>query len=111
MTPIEMLRAFQNKGKGKLAFVGHPASAGMGLTLTASPTIIWYSLPFSGEDFQQMCNRIDRPGSIGNNMRYYLHLPTDYLVLHNLRGKLGLQAITMGDRITADDIKKALNGL
>ncbi len=108
MKPLDMLRSFQNKGQGKLVFVGHPGSAGMGLTLTASPTIIWWSLPFNGEDFIQASDRIHRVGCTGALYIYYFNLPTDELVYINLKTKIDLQAITLGSYISKEDIEKVL---
>lgn len=99
--PTDMLERFQNlDDETRIVFVGHPGSAGMGLTLTASPSIVYYSNDFNGESRIQSMARIDRPGSRGNNIFDLVHLPTDQLVLNNIQKKLDLQAMTLGD-ITA----------
>jgi hypothetical protein len=81
----------------RVAFIGQPGAAGMGLTLTASPVIIYYSNDFNAESRIQSEDRIHRPGSKGCMIIDLLHLNTDYLVLDNLQKKRELQAITMGD--------------
>jgi SNF2 family DNA or RNA helicase len=81
----------------RVAFIGQPGAAGMGLTLTASPVIIYYSNDFNAESRVQSEDRIHRPGTRGCTIIDLLHLDTDYLVLDNLQKKRELQAITMGD--------------
>lgn len=88
----------------RVAFIGQPGAAGMGLTLTASPVIIYYSNDFNAESRIQSEDRIHRPGmdvNRGATIIDLLHLQTDYLVLENLRKKRELQAITMGDMTKA----------
>jgi hypothetical protein len=83
-----------------VAFVAHPGSAGMGLTLTASPTICYYSNDFNAESRIQSEDRIHRPGmdlNRGATIIDLVHLPSDELVLQNLRKKKILQAMTMGE--------------
>ena len=91
----------------RVAFIGQPGAAGMGLTLTASPVVIYYSNDFNGESRQQSEDRIHRPGADTNRgctIIDLLHLETDYLILENLKKKKKLQALTMGD------VTKALEG-
>ncbi|MFX1512751.1 MAG: hypothetical protein ACFFCQ_09210 [Promethearchaeota archaeon] len=86
----------------RIAFIGQPSAAGMGLTLTASPAIIYYSNDFNAESRIQSEDRIHRPGmdiNRGATIIDLLHLPTDYLVLENLRKKRQLQSISMGEVI------------
>jgi len=106
---VELLSIFQrvnNKDtdvlgeNNKIVFIGHPGSAGMGLTLTASPTILYYSNDFNGENRIQSEDRIHRPGADANRgctIIDLIHLPTDLLVLNNLKEKRDLQAISLGD--------------
>lgn len=102
---LDMLKAFQEGQKQypKLCFIGHPGSAGMGLTLTASQSILYYSNDFNAESRIQSEDRIHRPGSRGANIIDLIHLPTDQLVLDNLKRKRELQAMTLGE------IQKALD--
>jgi len=97
---LEWLEQFQNQSLDKrIAFIGHPDSAGEGLNLTASPVIIYYSNGFNGNGRIQSQARIHRPGmdyNRGATIRDYLHLPSDLLVLENLLKKLDLQAMSMG---------------
>jgi hypothetical protein len=100
--PQELLRIFQRDPGAKVqhdkvAFIGHPGSAGMGLTLTASDTIVYYSNDFNAESRIQSEDRIHRPGSRGANIVDFLHLPIDQLVLDNLKKKRDLQKMTMND--------------
>ena len=80
----------------RLAFVGQPGAAGMGLTLTASPSIVFYSNDFNGESRIQAEDRIHRPGCRGANIIDILHLDTDSMILENLMNKKKLQDISTG---------------
>lgn len=84
----------------RVCFVGHPRAGGMGLTLTASPTALFFSNDFSGEARMQAEDRIHRLGMDSNRgatIKDILMLPTDKLVIDNLKKKKSLQAISMGD--------------
>jgi hypothetical protein len=97
--PQRLIEIFQEKRDEypNVVFVGHPGSAGMGLTLTASDTIVYYSNDFNAESRIQSEDRIHRPGSRGANIIDLCHLPVDKLVLTNLKAKRDLMKITMGD--------------
>ncbi len=84
----------------KVAFVAHPKSGGMGLTLTASPTIFYFSNTFDAEDRIQSEDRIHRTGmdvNRGATIIDVIHLPTDQKILDNLKKKRDLQSLTLGD--------------
>lgn len=83
----------------RVAFIGQPGAAGMGLTLTASPSIVYFSNDFNAESRIQSEDRIHRPGmdvNRGATIYDLLHLPTDRTVLDNLRAKRVLQDMTLG---------------
>jgi hypothetical protein len=92
-----LLELFQSDSEERILFTGHPGSAGMGLTLTRSPSILYFSNDFNGESRIQSEDRIHRPGSRGANIFDLLNLPTDLLVLNNVKKKRELQSITMGE--------------
>ena len=84
----------------KVAFLGHPGSAGMGLTLTASPSIVYYSNDFNAESRIQSEDRIHRPGmdvNRGATIFDLFHCPTDEYIYNNLQKKRDLQNLSMGD--------------
>jgi hypothetical protein len=84
----------------KLCFVGHPQAGGMALTLTSSPTELFYSNCFNGEARMQAEDRFHRMGmdtNRGATIKDLIHLPTDKLVLDNLKLKKKLQNISMGE--------------
>lgn len=84
----------------KVCFIGHPASGGMALTLTSSPVEIFYSNPFDGESRFQAEARFHRAGMDENicpTIIDLIHLPTDQLILDNLKQKKRLQSITLDD--------------
>ena len=83
----------------KLCFVGHPQAGGMGLTLTSSPTELFYSNCFNGEARMQAEDRGHRPGmdtNRGLTVKDIIMLGADMLVLNNLKQKKRLQNLTMG---------------
>jgi SNF2 family DNA or RNA helicase len=105
LSPVDLLQAFQNR-EGKVAFIGQPSAAGMGLTLTASPTIVYYSNDFNAESRLQSEDRIHRPGmdvSRGATIIDLIHLPSDEKVLNNLKKKIDLQKLTMGDIVWTEE--------
>ena len=92
----------------RLVFIGQPGSGGMGLTLTASPSIIYYSNDFNAESRIQSEDRIHRAGmdtNRGATIIDIVHLPTDEYVLANLQAKRNLQKQSM------DDIKSLFAGV
>ena len=102
LTDVDLLKEFQNKESphDKICFVGHPGSAGMGITLTASPSIVYFSNDFNAESRIQSEDRIHRMGmdeNRGATIYDLVLLPTDQKVLDNLRRKRELQAISLGE--------------
>ncbi len=107
---VEFLKVFQDpKGREeKICFIGHPNSAGMGLTLTASRAIIYFSNDFSGEGRIQSEDRIHRAGMDVNRGALiidFIHLPSDAYVLANLKRKRELQGLSMG--LLMDEMRAA----
>lgn len=83
---------------GPLAFDGQPGAAGMGLTLTVSPTTFFFSNDFNGENRIQAVDRGHRIGMDvvrGGLIKDVIHLPTDQQVLDNLNKKKDLQYMAM----------------
>ena len=84
----------------KLCFVGHPQAGGMGLTLTGSPTELFYSNTFHGEARMQAEDRGHRPGmdeNLGLTIKDLIMFKSCMLVLKNLQTKKRLQNMTMGE--------------
>lgn len=96
--PKDLLEIFQNRAdERKIAFIAHPKSAGMGLTLTASDTTLYYSNDFDGESRVQSEDRNHRIGTRGCNIIDLFHLPVDRLVYDNLKLKRKLELMTLGE--------------
>jgi hypothetical protein len=112
---IDPLDLFQDaKGEyPRVGFIGQPGAAGMGLTLTASPSCVFYSNTFNAVDRLQAQDRIHRLGMDivrGATIFDLFNLPTDYLVAHNLKEKIARQDLTMGVDVSMAQVLEALNG-
>lgn len=81
----------------QVVFVGQAGAAGMGLTLTASPTTFFFSNSFNGEDREQTEARGHRIGMLerGGVIIDCFHLSTDQQVYDNLKKKKDLQYMAM----------------
>lgn len=99
---VEPIRMFQQglEEFPRVCFIGNAGAAGTGLTLTASPAIFYYSNDFNAENRIQSEERIHRLGmdeNRGATIIDVVNLPTDAYVLDNLKKKVDLQNLTMGD--------------
>lgn len=102
-----LLRLYQGDDDRSVAFIGQPGAAGMGLTLTASPSTFFFSNDFNAESRLQAEDRGHRPGmdlERGGLIIDIEHLPTDRLVLNNLKAKRDLQHLSL------TGLKEAFNG-
>lgn len=84
----------------RLIFVGNPQAGGMGLTLTAAPGMVYFSNSFDGTSRMQSEDRAHRVGmdkQRGLIIYDLIQLPTDLLVLENLKQKRRLQDISLGE--------------
>ena len=98
----DLLRIFQDgqSDHPRIAFIGQAGAAGMGLTLTASPSIVYYSNDFNSESRIQSEDRIHRPGmdiNRGATIIDIFHLPSDKYVYDNLKKKKRLQDLSLGE--------------
>ena len=84
----------------RICFVGNPEAGGMAITLTATPTEIYYSNSFKGEARTQSEDRCHRSGMDPNRnlvIKDFIHLPVDLVTLQNVRQKRDLEKMSMGD--------------
>lgn len=86
-------------------FIGQIATAGLGITLTAASTMIFYSLDYSMSNFEQAKARIHRVGQKENCTYIYLSAKgtVDEKVLQALRDKVDLA------RTLVDDYRHGIN--
>jgi SNF2 family DNA or RNA helicase len=100
----EQVAAFQNDPEVQV-FVGQIATAGLGVTLTAASTMVFYSLDYSMSNFEQAKARIHRVGQRENCTYLYLTAKgtVDERVLKALRDKADLA------RLLVDDYRNGLN--
>ncbi len=94
----EEVRRFQNDPECKV-FVGQIAAAGLGITLTAAHTMVFYSLSYSMSDFDQAKARIHRVGQKQDCQYIYLIAKgtVDTKVLRSLRNKVNLAKTLVDD--------------
>jgi SNF2 family DNA or RNA helicase len=95
----EALAACQVPGApdDKLCFVGQPGAGGVGLNLQGLSGLCFYSNTFNGGDRQQAEARPQRIGNKGLRIYDLLCLPTDVLVLRNLKAKRDAQELVLGE--------------
>lgn len=100
----EEVRRFQQDDDCHV-FVGQIAAAGLGITLTAASTMVFYSLDYSMSNFDQAKARIHRVGQHENCHYIYLiaRNTVDSKILHALRGKIDLA------KTLVDDYRKGQN--
>lgn len=86
-------------------FVGQIAAAGLGITLTAASTMVFYSLDYSMANFEQAKARIHRAGQKENCHYIYLvcRNTLDRKVLRALQKKIDLA------KLLVDDYRKGRN--
>lgn len=91
---------FQNNKEVRF-FVANPSTGGIGLTLTAANTVIYYCNNFNLEQRVQSEDRAHRKGQ--KNVVNYIDLITentiDKYILHALKRKLEISAKTLGEDI------------
>ena len=94
----DQVRRFQ-EDPDTTVFVGQIATAGLGITLTAADTMVFYSLDYSMSNFEQAKARIHRVGQ--RNPCTYIYLvaasTVDEKVLQALRDKADLARILIDD--------------
>lgn len=100
----EQVAAFQNAPDTQV-FVGQIATAGLGITLTAASTMVFYSEDYSMSNFEQAKARIHRVGQKENCTYLYLVArgTVDEKVLKALRDKADLA------RTLVDDYRQGRN--
>lgn len=90
--------AFQND-PSVTVFIGQIATAGLGITLTAASTMVFYSMDYSMSNYEQTRARIHRVGQ--RQPCTYIHLvakgTVDEKVLQALRDKANLAKVLVDD--------------
>jgi SNF2 family DNA or RNA helicase len=91
----------------QVAFIAHPESGGMSLTLTESRMAVFWSNSFKTEYRSQAMDRIHRMGmdmNLGCEIVDYIHLPSDLRVIEVLDDNRRIELMTMGDFPVDEDI-------
>lgn len=97
---VDALDYWADRNNSNVAFVAHPESGGMGLTLTEASMAVFWSNSFKPEYRTQSEDRIHRTGMDENRGAIIvdlIHLPTDQRVLDVIRENRKLELMTMGD--------------
>jgi hypothetical protein len=84
----------------RVAFVSHPESGGLSLTLTESRMAVYWSNSFKPEYRTQSEDRIHRKGmdvNLGCEIVDLIHLPTDERVLEVIKENRRLELMTLGE--------------
>lgn len=94
----EQVQAFQHDPEVQV-FIGQIATAGMGITLTAASTMVFFSADYSMSNFEQAKARIHRVGQKHNCTYIYLSAKktVDEKVLKALRTKVDLAKMLVDD--------------
>ena len=94
----EEIRKFQEDADCRV-FIGQIAAAGLGITLTAASTMVFYSLDYSMSNFEQAKARIHRVSQTENCLYIYLIAKNtvDAKILRSLRDKVDLARILVDD--------------
>jgi SNF2 family DNA or RNA helicase len=94
-----MVTKFQDPDSELRFFIGNPATAGYGLTLTEATTVIYYANDFNLETRIQSEDRCHRIGQ--NNSVTYIDLITentiDERIVKALRNKIDIGAKVLGE--------------
>lgn len=99
---------------GRVAFVAHPESGGMSLTLIESRMIVYWSNSFKPEYRSQSEDRIHRKGmdeNLGCEIVDLIHLPTDERVLSVIQENRKIELMTMGDFTPALEECEGVDGV
>ena len=101
VTDVEALDYWADlESNPRVAFVAHPESGGMSLTLVEARMAVYWSNSFKPEYRVQSEDRIHRKGmdeNLGCTIVDLVHLPTDERVLEIIRENRILELMTMGE--------------
>ena len=98
-TGVDPLDYWADMSNPRVAFIAHPKSGGMGLTLTEARMAIYYSNPYAAEDRLQSEDRIHRIGCDPNHgveIVDIIHLASDRMVKDALLNKKRLERMSLG---------------
>ena len=100
----EEIRRFQ-EDSDCMVLIGQIAAAGLGITLTAASTMVFYSMDYSMSNFEQAKARIHRVSQKNDCLYIYLIAKgtVDRKVLKSLRNKVDLA------KLLVDDYRKGKN--
>jgi SNF2 family DNA or RNA helicase len=110
VTDVEALDYWSDlENDPRVAFVAHPESGGMSLTLTEARMAVYWSNSFKPEYRTQSEDRIHRKGmdeNLGCTIVDLIHLPTDGRVLEIIRENRRLELMTMGEALEGINLEE-----
>lgn len=105
---VDALDYWADRENQRVAFVAHPESGGMGLTLTEACVACFWSNSFKPEYRTQAEDRIHRTGmdaNLGATIVDLIHLPSDERALQIIRDNRNLELMTMGEFKSCLDVE------
>jgi SNF2 family DNA or RNA helicase len=100
ITGVEPLDYWADLSTPRVAFVAHPESGGMSLTLTEARMAVYWSNTWKPEYRVQSEDRLHRIGTdmnLGVQIVDLIHLPSDERVLEVIRANRRLELMSMGE--------------
>lgn len=100
LTDVEPLEYWSDTSNPRVAFVAHPESGGMSLTLTEARMAVYWSNSWKPEYRVQSEDRIHRKGmdeNLGCTIVDLIHLPSDERVLEVIQENRKLELMTLGE--------------
>ena len=104
----DALDFWADRANERVAFVSHPESGGMSLTLVEARMAVYWSNSFKPEYRAQSEDRIHRKGmdeNLGCEIVDLIHLPTDERVLEVIQANRRLELMTLGEFSDALDVE------
>jgi len=98
IAPLDYWADVENQPR--VAFVAHPQSGGLSMTLTEARMAVFWSNDFNPESRSQAEDRIHRIGmdeNVGATIVDLIHLPTDLNIREVLKDNRRLELLTMGE--------------
>lgn len=99
----KIFRDFQNETNPRI-LVAHPGCMSHGLTLTAANTIVWFTSPYSNEQYEQSNARIVRPSQTSRTLIVHMSgTPVERITYARLKARGRMQGVLL-DLFRSQDV-------